>query len=625
MPSTSKKKKKDKHTIQLPPAEMDSDESSQTSELSSRLPGIEEHDDADDEKPLREFGPEDDSSRKILEFLRDSQQNMLSRIDHMERELSRRELFKEDNHEGEDRRSKKKDKTPKKREKKFKSKSHQTPSIMESLMKNVQKKSIFERGLLRGNGDSNSKESGDNDRKSRKKDAKKTMNYEDPSDDSSSSDSSSDSSTDTSSEEEGRSKVKRSTIFKSLKESEDNAAKTVVTITRVEKECKVYLKDLKLASLCRAVRDIRKFQDREKTPVNILKIMHESLIQHIELHYGITSTQLQDTGIDVIFEMLISDSIVYNTKEFNSTLKEALGEVNLMSWDKVTPGNHQEYYFQQLRLCEDYMQIFRILLKHNKQWCPDVSTRDQGLLVYFRSLHSREYWDYLGPSIASGKGRHTMQEFINEYKQKALEHFQLSQAMKSIPYASSRQNAMAKSYDDRRENYHSTSRKISSYVNNKYSKREDNFKKDHLNNINVSSSYSSEESDGSRGTWVDSNPRDARDHDKELEDDGHDSLSEVEDSKHSSDKDEDMLTDMLAAFENHKVSTDKKDLPCLRKLMSNKCDAVDCPYGHRRDILLKGAQNMMGKLNTFVVSNGSAQPDAAPPYRIKGRDEPRKL
>ena len=52
MPSTSKKKKKDKHTIQLPPAEMDSDESSQTSELSSRLPGIEEHDDADDEKPL---------------------------------------------------------------------------------------------------------------------------------------------------------------------------------------------------------------------------------------------------------------------------------------------------------------------------------------------------------------------------------------------------------------------------------------------------------------------------------------------------------------------------------------------------------------------------------------------
>ena len=69
-----------------------------------------------------------------------------------------------------------------------------------------------------------------------------------------------------------------------------------------------------------------------------------------------------------------------------------------------------------------------------------------------------------------------------------------------------------------------------------------------------------------------------------------------------------MLDKVLAAFNDHRVDAgkklDKRDLPCLRKLMSGKCDFEGCPYGHRQEQLLKGASDMMGKLKAFISSSG---------------------
>ena len=76
--------------------------------------------------------------------------------------------------------------------------------------------------------------------------------------------------------------------------------------------------------------------------------------------------------------------------------------------------------------------------------------------------------------------------------------------------------------------------------------------------------------------------------------DSKDSLS-VE-SNRSLDEQEsvDMLDRTLAAFGDHNmVKADKST--CLRKILSGKCDYEGCPYGHRREVLIKGAQDMKAK------------------------------
>ena len=320
-------------------------------------------------------------------------------------------------------------------------------------------------------------------------------------------------------EEDGDRDMKTtSTLFRGLNNSQLNAAKQHITVTRVEKECKVYIDNCELATVCKAIKDIQIFQDRENTAVNLLKIMSTKVVTHLCLKNGIQKGDLYGATLEEVFHLMIQESKVYSSKAFNEELKKALSHVKLMPWEEVNASNHEKYYYQQLQLCDEYMLTLRIMLKENKAVCPAVSTRDMGLLVFFRSLHSRAYWDYISPFFKHHK---TMQSFIDDYKEKALEQFTLSQATREIPYASNKAAYQSKSYEEKKNHYHSTSRKLGTYVNNKYGKREDNFKKGYLNHLDAEHGYSSADSQGSAETWRDANPRDKEDDNRELEDSGH--------------------------------------------------------------------------------------------------------
>ena len=125
-------------------------------------------------------------------------------------------------------------------------------------------------------------------------------------------------------------------------------------------------------------------------------------------------------------------------------------------------------------------------------------------------------------------------------------------------------------------------------------------------NINAGDGHSTDDSEES--TWKNAPPNSNR---PTLED--VDSGSESENSlsvasNEGAADDDDMLDGVLAAFNDHQVKVDKKELPCLRKLMSGKCEMDACPYGHKREVLLKGAQNMKTKLTAFENAQGSAAP-----------------
>ena len=407
-------------------------------------------------------------------------------------------------------------------------------------------------------------------------------------------------------------------LFRSIDASEQRVAKTVVNVTRTEKECNVRIDKFTLGPVCKAIKAILEFQEREGTKANMAKILSTSCKKHLKLKYNISSTDLPDMPMSMLFAVMSRETKVHSKVQFYDELKAAVGNVQLMDWDsKVNASNHEEYYFQQLSLAHDFMRIFRLMLPENKEYCPSVNDKENGLIRLFRSYHSRSYWKYLWPSMR--QRYRTMQDFIEEYTDKAMQQYQLSQAMKSIPYSASNKSSDKEKqyYDKRREISKTFNSNYNSYSNKSYDKS----KKTHSFS-NINQEHSDSESDSDQSTWRNANPVESNE--EQVISNDEDSLSEASNEGEDTKEDEDMLDNMLAAFANHsEVKADKKDYPCLRKILSGKCEMESCPYGHRRETLLKGAQDMKAKLSAYLSAQGdpNAKGSTGPPYKVLQKEK----
>lgn len=409
-------------------------------------------------------------------------------------------------------------------------------------------------------------------------------------------------------------------LFRNLEASSDLAAKTVVNVTRVEKECNVRISDFALAKVCKAIKLIMEFQERESTLVNMAKVLSTSCKQHLRIMYNIQTADLATMQLSTLFGVIAKETKVHSKVQFYSELKAAMSTSQLMEWSSVTASNHETFYFQQLALAEEFMLLLRIMLQENKEFCPNVNDKENGLIRLFRSFHSHTYWRYLWTGMT--QRYRTMQQFIEEYCTKAMEQYQLSQALKEVPYAKKGDDK------DKEEEYYKKKREVTKAVNSgSYSRFNRTPKPVSFNHINSGEAYDSADSHDSADTW-----RNAQavktDRDKQSRDNSDCSVSdtpfdEPEEQEAPENRDEAMLDTMLAAFADHKVDRlDKKDLPCLRKLLSGKCEATGCPYGHKGEVLVKGAHDMKAKLNAFLTSQGVAP---RPPFnagvpRVAARD-----
>ena len=404
------------------------------------------------------------------------------------------------------------------------------------------------------------------------------------------------------------SKLNKSRLFQGLAVSEQAAAKTVVQVTRVEKECKIKITDFKLSNVARAMRDIVDFQEREGTLVKMSKVLSRSCKRHLINACGMTTHDIASLSMADVFEVIAAETKVLSVPNFYNELKDALAGVSLMDWALVSPKNHEAYYFQQLNLAEDFMQLFRVILKENKAVCPSIDEKKFGLIALFRSFHNSIYWSDTWSQMT--RSYNNMQEFIEEYLELALQQYKISTAAKQIPYVKGADKSV-----DKVNNYYKSKRNITRDLNNYKS---NSYDKAHTVS-NIYYDYDSYSSDGgSNDTWKNANAVDShklastRDEDS----DGEDSISVASNES----KEEETLKDDLAAFASHdsKPKLDKQNLPCLRKLLSGKCDNINCPYGHRTDILLKGADDMKTKLKAFTDTH---QTSGNAPYRVINKEK----
>jgi hypothetical protein len=400
------------------------------------------------------------------------------------------------------------------------------------------------------------------------------------------------------------------TLFRSLDVSQQSVSKTVVNITRVEKECNVRITDFSLAKVCKAIKSIMEFQEREGTLVNMSKVLDVSCKQHLRVRYGIETSDLSTMELSTLFSVIAMETKVHSKVEFYDALKEAMGQQQLMDWAKVSPSNHEAYYFQQLKLVDDFMTLFRIMLQENKAWCPAITDKEGGLIRLFKSFHAYAYWKHLWTSM--GQRYRNMQEFIDEYLEKILEQYQLSQAFKSVPYAQATKSV------DKEKQYYDKKREVSKFVNHSFSKFKDKPNHNSLNHIDTEACRHSDDSDDS--TWKDANPVASS---ERYIGDSDDSLSDTPMEKQEDDEDQEPMHDMvLAAFADHQVKADKKDYPCLRKILSGKCDSERCPYGHRKETLLKGAADMKVKLTAFLSTAGEqSKEQSSAPYKVLSKEK----
>ena len=511
----------------------------------------------------------------------------------------------------------------KKKNKKKKKNKDETPSLLQSLAASSVKRNWKED--KKNYKETQEDEEDDEDEEEISSSSDSSSSSSSSSEDSSSSDKDSSTSQKKKKKKQKEEKEKRNSsygkLFQSIEASERAAEKTIINITRVEKECKVRIHDFKLANVSRAIKSIIEFQDRESTKVNMGKVLSSACKKHLKNKHGMDPAQISTIKMHDLFRVIASETRVHSMAKFYSELQAALAHIKLTDWDKVNPNNHESYYFQQLNLAEDFMTLFKFMLQENKRYCPAVDDKENGLIRLFRSFHSKEYWKYLWSGMK--KRYKTMQEFMDEYLAKALEQYELSTAMQEIPYSSFGNNS--KRSEDKVNNYFKTKRAIANNLNNYKTKSKDNFNDDSLHNLYYDNTSSSEDSD--RGVWKNANPSDSLDKDSQDERNSNDEDSiSIASNETKEELEEYSQKDLhLAAFASHenKPKMDKSSYACLRKLLSGKCENINCPYGHRSDILIKGAEEMKSKLKAFTDSHKTSGKDnsGGVPYKILHKEK----
>jgi hypothetical protein len=425
-------------------------------------------------------------------------------------------------------------------------------------------------------------------------------------------------------DKDGDDKKYSNSLFKTLDSTRKRAAQTIVQVTRVEKEFNLKIYHFILHHVCRIMRSIIQFQETEGIAVNMSRVLMPNVKQHLAIKYKITNDDLQTMELSTLFTFIAKETKVHNKIKFYKELQKTMAGFELMDFAKVHPWNYEKYYFQQLKLADDFETAVRLMLIENKKCCPDLSIKKDGLISLFQSFHSDDYWRTAWSEMTKRYSK--IDKFLEDYRRVALMFYQVNQSYSTLPHIRSKPSAESHSKsNDKEKKYYDTKRAIGkSFRAN--DRNNDLHHLDEAGNLDSMMDrgfdlYPSED-EHEDDTWVNANPENAKDSSSKV-DEGEDSMSEASnESEDEPDSDE----RLLAAFNDHQQAsgrTDPKEFACLRKILSGKCEKSDCPYGHRRDVLVKGAANMIDKLKAF--QNAQGEPNrtgkAHTPYKVLQKDK----
>ena len=166
-----------------------------------------------------------------------------------------------------------------------------------------------------------------------------------------------------------------------LKCSKEVSDARPVMVMRKAKECHITIEKFQLSKVAKAIRDILDFQEEEETTVRIQKVLSRNLKEHLRLVYNITHAELTRMDMADLFQIIAHETRVYSTVAFYNELKDSLAHVHIMDWSKVSAVNHEVFYFQQLKLIDNFKRMLQIMLECNRKWCPRVDDKEYGLVI----------------------------------------------------------------------------------------------------------------------------------------------------------------------------------------------------------------------------------------------------
>jgi hypothetical protein len=364
-----------------------------------------------------------------------------------------------------------------------------------------------------------------------------------------------------------------------------------VATMRLEKECPIRLKSFKLAEVALGMKKILDWQEEHDQPAKMNKVLDRNLKYHLEIKYGISGSTLAHLAIEELFSIVSRETQVFSKQQFYKELEDALGHIHIMPWDSVNCMNHETFYYQQIKLVHEFNRLLQIMLMSNAQHCPEANMKHNGLIKLFMLTNDHQYAQYCVTSIPPNSYK-TFNSFATLFLDQALLHYELSLRQREMPYAQNRAGeAKQKEYYRKRKEFGK---------NLSRDKTESSDIKHALSHM-----YKEESNEGSDSEiWKDKVP------DGDSSDDSV-SLGSLVDQSESPLENFDHLQQELLAFGEHQENTppDKKTFACLKRVLSGKCDNANCQYGHKPDVLEKGAKILKEKLSAFLLTGSAKLPE----------------
>ena len=413
-----------------------------------------------------------------------------------------------------------------------------------------------------------------------------------------------------------KSKKATGKLLKELKRSTEAVSDQQVIVMRKEKECHITIDKFQLSKVAKAIRDIMDFQEEEQTTVRVQKVLSRQLKHHLLVKYNKSPADLAVMDIDDLFGIIAMETKVYSSVAFYEELKQSLAHSYVMDWSKVSAVNFEVFYFQQLKLIDNFKRMLQIMLVCNQRWCPRVDDKEYGLIRLFKSLNDPYYVKYAFgcmPSLKFDK----MDEFFVEFQKTLLDHYETSLVYREFPFMNNIQ------HKNKLKDFHEKKRQ-SSYQE-KSGKTA--YKSNHVSHVRMKDSDEESLDPYDLDIMSDEDMPELKgdSDDESVTDEVTKPLSTTSDKEESS-RPEKVLEptegdDLLAVMQGQSSDKPREAYGCMKKMLHGKCDRIGCKYSHNESAMLKTARDMKEKLDAYLKSHSGQQARPQHPSVLR-RDHP---
>ena len=332
--------------------------------------------------------------------------------------------------------------------------------------------------------------------------------------------------------------------------------------------------------------------------------------------YTLSNEQLKQLGPDQLLMLVSRETNVYNVQEFYRELKSALQHINATEWDGVDVHNFKDFYFEQLRIIEDFERILKLMLINNKLTCPKVVDKEYGLIRLFKEAGRTEFIKSILPQMEK-REYNTMTDFFKEFTEILEEYYRVSNLSKAIPFAKNKH--FKKKLGEKEAVYYQKKREF----NRQYDSAKPRYSYNSgVNNIDHVSEGENLEAVSRKEEVANDSSENEMTLEVELASSDEDKIELIDHEESEMEKEAKFLDNELANLSalNNDGKRDLKGLPCLKKLFNGICDNEKCAYGHKEDVMIKGALDMQTKIKTYLEKHPpKTGTDGLKDYRILQR------